>query len=97
VNYRWLTVRDDKEPAKVLGRIWMPWDERCGRYMIMEKMGPLSLYAPVGDVQDIVDGAPVYPIEVRKFHDQVGFLEYAVVSEDRDIEFWRKIRGFEEA
>lgn len=84
-----LNVRCCCQPAKILGTLEVP----------MAEPGSFSIAVLGGMPPVVLCGSPTavsyetHEIKIREFG-QFGRYERAVYSDDRGIEFWRKIPGF---
>lgn len=86
-KYRWVAIRCCCEPTKVLGFMRL-------RESIVQSGQPLV-------VTTISEALKVeqWPVELRpmeEVHCDQWEQEMAIYSEDRPVEFWRRIRGFVE-
>lgn len=95
-NVRWYAVRCCCQPQKVIGFMRLynaPLD-----YVLVREVETLrTSSAVIGDanIPGPVAITPTHRIEIRTFNDH-GVKEPAIYSDDRPIEFWRRIRGFVE-
>lgn len=94
-------VRCCCQPVLVLGTLDLPPNLRDGQTLVVqEHRGPIALVGPAAPVK--TDAVRTHVVEMRKYQsiEPSGWHrvdELAVYSEDRPIEFWRKIAGFKEA
>lgn len=92
-----MNVRCCCQPQKILGTMDVAY-EFSDRFVVMEKLEPMPVRSARGMVMS--PSSACHEIKVREFVDYssgVPQRERAVYSDDRPIEFWRKIRGFKEA
>lgn len=85
-----LNVRCCCQPQKILGSLEV--SSNRDRFLVHESV---SFKYPLAN--EPRNNVPVHEIQVRYFKNyEEGTLERAVYSDDRPIEFWRKIPGFRE-
>ena len=85
-----MNVRCCCQPHKILGTVDVPY-EFSDRFVVWEDLEPIN-FSPNGPTMS--PNVTRHEIKVRDFLAGNGKAERAVYSDDRPIEFWRKIRGF---
>ncbi|MGY4269690.1 MULTISPECIES: hypothetical protein [unclassified Bradyrhizobium] len=88
-------VRCCCEPDKILGYLTVPHEMRNGERYPICRMDQLLINARPFEPSELVHSK----IETALFRTLInadGNREIAVYSDDRPIEFWRGVRGFEE-
>lgn len=86
MNSRWYAVRCCCNGARVLGFLSLP-ESFAPVHIVVEK----SEAVPMFDARNEPGFTTVHQVQLRAYGNEI-----AVYSEDRPIEFWRKIRGFME-
>lgn len=81
-------VRCCCQPQKILG--WLDGPDHVPNFRVSEVFEP---HRPHRDSSPL-DMAPTHLVEVRNFMHEDGSVERAIYSEERPLEFWKKIRGF---
>lgn len=90
-----MNVRCCCQPQKVLGTLEVP-RLNADHFVVQERLSCSALFSLNTD--SISKAVPTHEIKVRVFHDySSGYHERAIYSDDRPLEFWRKIPGFIEA
>jgi hypothetical protein len=96
---KWYSVRCCCRPRRILGFILFPEDLTPFnfKYTVKEAFDPHLSLPPFRHITEWDAIEPkTHEVEIRLLHTPAGD-EWAVYSEDRDIEFWRNIMGFVEA
>jgi hypothetical protein len=76
-------------PGKVLGWLHLPAGVR--ELMVPEACGWSS------GLEQVRESPTRHRVELREYQDGEGSREWAVYSDDRPLEFWQKLSGFEAA
>ena len=91
-RYRRYEVRCCCQPQKVLGTLPWPSDDMYASVCVPDPEG-WSLVTATIELRTMNRlGPPVFGIGALRER----IMEYVIYSEDRGIDFWRKLEGFEE-
>jgi hypothetical protein len=90
---QWYAVRCCCTPKKIFGFIRLPVGAKKLSLPLVSKPAE---FVPWEEFPHLVEMERV-EIEIKPISSMSGNLEYSIYSDDRPIEFWRRVPGFIEA